>query len=81
MSILAAGEIKSTTHENALLELAMKLQVKERDSTSNPNNKNNVQVTFNTDAGTCNIQITLPVTQGTNATTGAIEFKAEEYLT
>lgn len=81
MSTLASGEIKSTTHENALLELAMKMQVRERNTTSNPNNKNNVQITFNTDAGTCNIQITLPVVQGTNATTGAIEFTAEEYLT
>lgn len=81
MSTLAAGAIKSTTHENALLEIAMQMQVKEGNATSNPNNKNNVQVTFNTDAKTCNIQVTLPITQGTNTTTGAIEFTAEEYLT
>lgn len=81
MATLNAGDIKSTTQENALLEAAMKLQIKERDTASNPNNKNNVNVQINTDSGTATITATLSVIQVVNSTTGAIEFKAEEYLT
>ena len=80
MATLSSGAIKSTTQENALLESAMMLQIKERDTNSNPNNKNNVNVQINTDSGTATITATLPIVQVINST-GAIEFKAEEYLT
>lgn len=79
--VSAAGStLKSTTAENALLESAMYVQKLERTSANNPNNRNFVNVQFNTDAGTATITATIPVTQAIDPASGGISLVAEEYL-
>lgn len=80
MATLAAGTLKSTTYENALLEAAMLMQGIERNTSRNPEGKNNVNIVFNTDAGTATINATLPIEQTVDAN-GAVSLKASEYLT
>lgn len=75
------GTLKSTTAENALLEAAMLVQARERTGANNPNNRNFVNVTFNSDAGTATISATIPVVQTIDPATGGISLVAEEYLT
>lgn len=80
MADIAAGDIKSLTAENALLESAMRIQALERTGANNPDGRNFVNVTFNTDAGTATIAATIPITQTVNPD-GTIGFLATEYLT
>jgi len=80
MADLAVGAIKSETAENALLEAAMRVQALERTTANNPDGRNFVNVSINTDAGTATIAATIPVTQVVN-TDGSISFTATEYLT
>lgn len=74
------GTLKSDTAENALLEAAMVVQNLERTTGNNPNNRNFVNVTFNSDAGTATIAATIPVVQ-TIGPDGKLSLEADTYLT
>ena len=70
MAVLAAGDIKSTTLEAALLEVAQKLQVAEKavvvgEGITPPDN---VSVSFSTDSNTVSVSFTLPITATVDAT-------------
>lgn len=77
MAALApATDIKSTTLESGLLEVAQKLQMAEQAVTVNPQNR--VQVSFNGDGKTVTISANLAVSAVTDAT-GALKLIADVY--
>lgn len=73
------GTIKSSTAEGALLESAIYVQTLEADTSSNPNKKNFVNVTINTDAKIATISGSLPIEFSQNAA-GQIIVQAVTYL-
>jgi len=70
------GDLKSTTLQGGVLELAQKIQNLE--SSSNPA-VNNLQVTYNTEAGLAVITATIPYTVDVTPT-GSIEYVVTPYL-
>lgn len=80
MAAFAGSDLKSTSLENALFEVAMKNQITESNSINAPKNKNAVQVTIDTDRKVAVINATLPIVLSVNATTGNPEFTVETYL-
>lgn len=74
------GDIKATTIEQGLLEMAMRLQLAERNPTSNPDAVNNLTFTINTDTSEATITATIPLTQAVDPATGAPTFVADPYL-
>lgn len=81
MAALAPStDIKSTTLENGMLEVAQKLQAAEQATVvaTGQAQPNRVQVSFNTDAKTVTISATLPIT-ASFATDGKVQFLADEY--
>lgn len=71
--------INATTAEGATLELLMYLQNKERDATANPQGRNFVTGTYNSDTGTYSGTYSFPCTLTINAT-GQIVLTADEYV-
>ncbi len=71
------GTFKSTTIEAYLLEVATHLQIKESNTIKNPNNLNNVQVTFDSDEGIVNGTVSLPIIFEVS---NGVRVLADEYL-
>lgn len=73
------GTLKSTTIESAALELCTLLQSIEQITSRNSSGKNNIQITYDTDAKSASIRVTLPITQ-TIDSAGKPVFTADSYL-
>ncbi|MDF5706547.1 MAG: hypothetical protein PUP90_02405 [Nostoc sp. S4] len=74
------GTLKSTSAENALIELVTFLKNGEADTTINPNKRNYVTLDFNVNTGSVAISFSIPSVPTITAT-GSIELTASEYLT
>lgn len=81
MAAFDAASLASTTLEAALLEVATKTQDMELTAANNPNNVNNIQITYATDAQLVTIAANLNVAMEVDPTTGRPTFAAIEYLT
>lgn len=73
------GTFKSTTLPGYVLEVLMKLQLLEQTTANNPNNRNLVTGSFNSETGKYAGNWAIPFTAATQAD-GAILFTATEYL-
>lgn len=80
MSALTNTALKSTTAEGLALEILMRLQALERTSAKNPDNRNFISGTYNSDTGVFSGSFSLPCDQVLDATTGAVVVTAQEYL-
>lgn len=80
MATFTASSLKSTTLENAALEIITKLQILEADETKNSTGKNFTQLTIDTDRKIASLSFNVPIELTTNATTGAVEIIAQTYL-
>ncbi|MEH1796304.1 hypothetical protein [Nostoc sp.] len=74
------GTLKSTTAENALVELVTILKNGEANTTVNPNKRNYVTIDFNVNTGSVAISFSIPSVPIITGT-GSIEITASEYLT
>ena len=74
------GTLKSTTAENALIELVTILKNGQANTTVNPNKRNYVTLDFNVNTGSVAISFSIPSVSMITAT-GSIEITANEYLT
>lgn len=73
-------QLSSTTVENALFEAASYVQGLERSPDHNPQNKNYVNVTIDTDTAIATITARLPIFFNVNAR-GGLTVSISEYLT
>lgn len=80
MSELAASALKATTAEGLALEVLMRLQALERTPAKNPDNRNFVTGSYNSDTGVFSGSFSFPCTQTLDGTTGALIVSAQEYL-
>lgn len=80
MSALTGDDLKATTAEGLALEALMRLQGLERTAAKNPNNRNFVTGSYNSDTGLFTGTYSFPVTQTIDATTGNLTLVADEYL-
>ncbi|MBD1899265.1 hypothetical protein NDI44_08675 [Trichocoleus sp. DQ-A3] len=80
MSGLTGDDLKATTAEGLALEALMKLQALERTPAKNPDNRNFVTGTYNSDTGVFSGTYSFPVIQTIDATTGNLTLVADEYL-
>lgn len=80
MAAFTASSLKSTTLENAALEIITKLQILEADEEKNSTGKNYTQLTIDTDRKIASLSFNVPIELTTNATTGAVEIVAQSYL-
>ena len=71
----AGGDLVSTYKASALLELIQKVQTAEAG-----NGIDNVQITFDEDAGTASLSAALPISFAVNGTSGIVEMTASDYL-
>jgi hypothetical protein len=74
---VGGGDLKATTLPTAVLELAQKVQIKERSSTAN---RNLINLTYVTDTGVCSIIAAFDAVRSVSAT-GSIDTVAKPYLT
>lgn len=83
MTTITSGSnstLKSTTAENALVELVTILKNGETNTTVNPNKRNYVTLDFNLNTGSVAISFSIPSVPIITGT-GSIEITASEYLT
>lgn len=81
MAALTGAALKSTTAEGLALESLMQLQAIERTAARNPDNRNFVTGTYNSDTGIYSGTFSFPVNQAIDATSGNLTLEAAEYLT
>lgn len=74
------GTFKGTTPEKYALEVLMYLQLRENTPSLNPDNRNFVSGTFNSDNGRYDGTFSLPITFTLDPSTGAIIYSASPYL-
>lgn len=75
----STSSLDSTTAESLLIELTTLIRVKEDDTTSNPNGRKLIQLTYNLNNSIANASFSLPIIQEINST-GQIVTTAGEYL-
>lgn len=75
------GTFKSSAPEAYALEVLMYLQGLEQVSANNPDNRNYITGTYNSDTGRYQGSFSLPITYALDAANGAVEYTADEYLT
>lgn len=80
MATLAAADLKAGTAEGLALETLMRLQALERTPANNPDGRNFVTGTYNSDTGVYSGTYSFPVTQTIDATNGNLVLEASEYL-
>lgn len=76
----SAGTFVSTTPEGYALEVLMYLQAMEQNETANPANRNFITGSYNSDTGLYQGSFSVPCTVALDASTGAIEYTADPYL-
>lgn len=75
----ALGTPSSSTLENAVIEIAQKLQAKQANTATNPDDVTVVNtLTFDAATGQISLSITMPASASVDATSGAIVFDATE---
>jgi hypothetical protein len=74
------GTFKGNSPEKYCLEVLMYLQSLEADATKNPNNRNFVTGTYNSDSRVYAGSFSLPVILGVDAGTGLVNYGANPYL-
>lgn len=74
------GTFNGTTPEKYALEVLMFLQSRENTPALNPDNRNFISGTFNSDNGRYDGAFSIPTTFALNPTTGAIIYTASPYL-
>jgi hypothetical protein len=74
------GTFKSNSPEGYALEVLMYLQAKEQDGNSNPNSRNYITGTYNSDTGIYQGSFSIPVILGLDAATGVVNYGANPYL-
>ncbi len=78
MAAFIANDLKSTTLEDAFLELAVMVSNAEKTPAKNPDAADNIQVSIS-GAGLLNVSFSAPTTQTLNAT-GQLVTSVAEYL-
>lgn len=80
MATGTGADLKSDTKEGLALEALMSLQAIERNPGLNPDNRNFITGTYNSDTGVFAGTYSFPVAQVIDAATGQIRLEATEYL-
>ena len=80
MATGAGADLKSDTREGIALEALMMLQAIERNPALNPDTRNFVTGTYNSDTGVFAGTYSFPVAQTIDPATGQIRLEATEYL-
>lgn len=74
------GTFKGSSPEKYALEVLMFIQALEADATKNPNNRNFVTGTYNSDTRIYQGSFSIPVILGVDANTGVVSYGANPYL-
>ncbi|MBD1925758.1 hypothetical protein H6F74_05605 [Trichocoleus sp. FACHB-90] len=81
MAALTGADLKADTAEGLALESLMQLQAIERTTARNPDNRNFVTGTYNSDTGIYSGTFSFPVAQTIDPATGNLVLAATPYLT
>lgn len=76
----SGGTFKGNTPEKYALEVLMFLQSLELQPAKNPQNRNFISGTFNSDSGLYQGSFSIPVILGVDAVTGVVNYGANPYL-
>jgi hypothetical protein len=76
----SGGTFKSNTPEGYALEVLMYLQNRELNPSFNPNNRNNITGSYNSDTGLYQGSFSIPVILGIDAVSGVVNYGANPYL-
>lgn len=74
------GTFKGNSPEKYALEILMYMQIKENNESTNPQNRNFITGSYNSDTGRYEGSFSLPVSFALDASNGNVAYSASEYL-